>query len=298
METEDPRKESLLLDFPVVSPVDEHLRAHPKMSAKEKKIIAVAVGAALTIVVLLGVVFMFRTPEATLVVTVNERDAEITVDDGKVTLKAPGRDRPVEIEVAEGRHTLNVTKGGFQTFTDDFTITPGGREVFDVTLWPKKGTGPISAKHPLGPAGKLDLSPFSRFALPTEAQWEYACRAGTTTFWHFGEDEATLQEYAWFNVNSGGKTHPVGELLANGFGLHDMHGNVWEWCADSWATDYYAELPPNDPSGPSAGTLRVYRGGNWRDHARICRSAIRYNGSPGSRDDLVGFRLASVLADK
>ena len=88
------------------------------------------------IVLVLGVVFTFRTPEGTLVVTVNEPDAEITVDDGKVTLKSPGDEEPVEIEVAEGQHTLKVTKGGFETFTDQFTIKSGGREVFDVTLWP------------------------------------------------------------------------------------------------------------------------------------------------------------------
>jgi eukaryotic-like serine/threonine-protein kinase len=122
----------------------------------------------------------------------------------------------------------------------------------------KKGTDPISAKYPSGPLGKLDLSLFS---LPTEAQWEYACRAGTTTAWHFGDSDTMLKEYEWFSVNSGVKTHPAGQLRPNGFGLYDMHGNVWEWCADRWATNYYAQTPLNDPSGPTTGSDRVGRGG-------------------------------------
>jgi len=150
---------------------------------------------------------------------------------------------------------------------------------------------------PSANGGKSEPSEMT-FTLPTEAQWEYACRAGTTTFWHCGDDEATLQEYAWFSVDSRGKTHPVGELQANGFGLHDMHGNVWEWCADYWATDYYAESASNDPSGPSAGSYRVRRGGRWCDHAGHCRSAIRDDASPDYRVGSLGFRLASVLADE
>ena len=118
--------------------------------------------------------FTFRTPEGTVVVTVNERDAEITVDDGKITLKAPRSDKPVEIEVAEGRHTLKVTKGGFETFTDHFTINSGGREVFDVTLWPSPETQPESeppkpapseAKAQIGPVEPLPL------ADPAGAAW-------------------------------------------------------------------------------------------------------------------------------
>jgi formylglycine-generating enzyme required for sulfatase activity len=134
--------------------------------------------------------------------------------------------------------------------------------------------------------------------LPSEAQWEYACRAGTTTAWYCGDSETTLQEYGWFNVNSGGKTHPVGELKPNGWGLYDMHGNVWEWCADRWATDYYAQSPPDDPSGPTTGSDRVLRGGTCHDHARGCRSANRRDYSPGHRSYSLGFRLASVLADE
>jgi len=136
------------------------------------------------------------------------------------------------------------------------------------------------------------------YLLPTEAQWEYACRCGTTTAWYCGDSDTALEEYAWFDKNSGGQTHPVGRLRANGWGLHDLHGNVWEWCADRWATDYYAESRPNDPSGPSAGSDRVYRGGYWGVSAWRCRSANRGCKAPWSQELYLGFRLASVLADK
>ena len=464
-----------------------------KRQLSRQQIVIGAVSAAVCFLfLLLGVVFSIKTPEGTLVVTVSEPNAEILVDDGKITLRSPGDDEPVTVEVVEGEHTLIVNKGGFKTHTQQFTIASGGRQTFNVELVPlvaataKSGkpeaaapelpaairqeappSGPdpatwkslLPAKAPppavapfdsatakkhqeswaeylsvpvehevdlgggvqlkmvLIPPGEFvmgssadectrfleeakaandtwaseriptegpqhrvritkpfrlgrhevtvgqfrqfvdqtgykteaerdgqggrglvdgewvqdprfvwntdpgfaqtddhpvvnvswnDATAFCQwlskkegvtYMLPSEAQWEYACRAGTTTFWHCGDDEATLEEYAWFDVNSGGKTHTVGELLPNGFWLYDMHGNVWEWCADYWATGYYAESPSNDPSGPSAGSYRVSRGGHWGYHARGCRSANRGNHSPVTRDYNLGFRLASVLAD-
>ncbi len=100
-----------------------------------------------------------------------------------------------------------------------------------------------------------------RFALPTEAQWEYACRAGAMSSWQWGNRDDNLGQYGWVESNSGGTTHAVGRLRSNGFGLYDMHGNVAEWCEDWFAGDYYAEAPVNDPTGPSARTNRVFRGG-------------------------------------
>ncbi len=137
-----------------------------------------------------------------------------------------------------------------------------------------------------------------KFALPTEAQWEYACRAGTTTPWHCGEDEAKLQEYAWFNGNSGGKPHSVGELLENAFGLHDMHGNVWEWCQDGYDEGYYGRSPLEDPSGVPQASHRVYRGGSWINGAGVCRSAIRGGIVPAYRISILGFRVALVPSGK
>ena len=137
-----------------------------------------------------------------------------------------------------------------------------------------------------------------RYGLPTEAQWEYACRAGTTTRWYSGDDEARLGDVAWFNRNAGGQTHPVGQKRANAWGLYDMHGNVWEWCQDWYDEDYYAKSPTDDPAGPPGGSYRVVRGGGWDYPAWYCRSAYRNNFGPGYRYYGLGFRVSQVLADK
>ena len=127
------------------------------------------------------------------------------------------------------------------------------------------------------------------YRLPTEAEWEYACRAGSTTRYCFGDDEKILKDYAWYGTNSGGKTHPVKQKESNAWGLYDMHGNVWEWCED-WYGDYPNE-PVTDPSGPASGAGRVIRGGGWVDNPGGLRSAIRNCGSPGYRGCHIGFRL-------
>jgi formylglycine-generating enzyme required for sulfatase activity len=114
------------------------------------------------------------------------------------------------------------------------------------------------------------------FSLPTEAQWEYACRAGSSTRFCFSDEEAGLAEYGWFADNAGGKTHPVGEKKQNAWGLYDMHGNVWEWCADWYDGNYYRQSPANDPAGPTAVSSRILRGGSWGDPGPYCRSAYRY----------------------
>ena len=123
-----------------------------------------------------------------------------------------------------------------------------------------------------------------RYRLPTEAEWEYAARAGTTGV-RYGE----LDLIAWYWNNSGGTTHPVGQKQANAWGLHDLLGNVWEWVGDR-----YGEYPAGsaeDPTGPSTGSYRVFRGGGWYAYARLVRSALRYYYSPGARSSSIGFRL-------
>jgi formylglycine-generating enzyme required for sulfatase activity len=134
-----------------------------------------------------------------------------------------------------------------------------------------------------------------RFRLPSEAEWEHACRAGTATPWSVDGGEAQLSEYAWFSRNSAGMTHPVGEKRPNAFGLYDMHGNVWEWCADAWNDNY--NNAPSDGAAWLTGdpSLRVLRGGSWSDRPQILRSAYRIRNSPSSRDSSSGFRVARTV---
>jgi sulfatase modifying factor 1 len=135
----------------------------------------------------------------------------------------------------------------------------------------------------------------SGYRLPTEAEWEYACRAGTTTPYFFGDTPAKLGDYAWFEKNSGARPRPVGQKQPNVWGLYDMCGNVWQWCNDFYKVDYYAEAPRQDPRGPDQAENKVVRGGSWRASAENCRSGYRYNESPGYADvcfgyDIYGFR--------
>jgi formylglycine-generating enzyme required for sulfatase activity len=154
------------------------------------------------------------------------------------------------------------------------------------------------------------------YGLPTEAQWEYACRAGTTTRFSFGDDERTLGEYAWYSANSGSRTHAVGEKKPNGLGLYDMHGNVRVWCWDEvieplvaaivrdihrnvqvWCWDGYDNYQRtlvDDPRGAEGASDRVLRGGCWNDGPEDARSASRYSFKPWYRFNSLGFRLARV----
>jgi len=127
--------------------------------------------------------------------------------------------------------------------------------------------------------------------LPTEAEWEYACRAGTRTRYSFGDAESVLGDYAWWGSNSGGKTHPVGQKKPNAWGLYDMHGNVYEWCADWFGS--YASGVSTDPQGAASGGLRVLRGGAWLGDDHLSkRCAFRGRNDPACRVDQHGFRCA------
>lgn len=130
------------------------------------------------------------------------------------------------------------------------------------------------------------------FTLPTEAQWEFACRAGSLERFTFGAAEEELGQHAWFILNSGKSTHPVGTKKANAWGLYDMHGNVREWCADWFAA--YGQAPLKDPKGPGKAVGRVFRGGGWNDHPAQCTASSRDFLYPVGYDDDLGFRVLAV----
>ena len=139
----------------------------------------------------------------------------------------------------------------------------------------------------------LEILPAGYFAsLPTEAYWEYACRAGSDTGYANGDGEACLSEMGWFSGNAGGQTHPVGSKTPNHWGLYDCHGNVYEWCQDLWDESKYRLTVDGDhvPLGEDQAD-RVLRGGSWVYAARFCRSAYRGRGWPGGRGWSIGFRL-------
>jgi formylglycine-generating enzyme required for sulfatase activity len=171
----------------------------------------------------------------------------------------------------------------------------------------KTVVGKDTSRHPVETVSWDDAMEFCRrlsampaeqaarrvYRLPTEAEWEYACRAGTATRWYCGDDEVGLQECAWFNKNAGRMTHPVGQKRPNAWGLYDMQGNVSQWCADLHTKDYYQQSPSSDPAGPSAVSHHVVRGGNWGGGPSRCRSAFRLDGAPALRAQFDGFRVVA-----
>jgi formylglycine-generating enzyme required for sulfatase activity len=145
----------------------------------------------------------------------------------------------------------------------------------------------LDAKKPVG----------GKYALPTEAEWEYACRAGSKSAYFFGSDSKNLGDYAWYSANSGSRPHAVGTRMANPWGLCDMNGNVWQWCADWYAKDYYANSPNKDPQYLIIGSAhaRVLRGGSWVNAVGNYRAAYRRGFAPGARSRDIGLRVCFRL---
>ncbi len=202
----------------------------------------------------------------------------------------------------EKQHQVTLTRGYYMQTTE---VTQGQwRKVMGSRPWSGKKYVQENANNAAAYISWNDCQAFIRklnqmeggnkYRLPTEAEWEYACRAGSSTRFCFGDSDGQLGNYAWYRKNAwdvGDKyAHSVGIKKPNAWGFYDMHGNVWEWCQDWFGN--YPSGSVTDPTGPSSGSNRVDRGGSWYDLARYCRSANRDWLTPGRRDCILGFRLA------
>jgi len=215
-----------------------------------------------------------------------------------------------KMERMEGpQHQVRISDGFWMGQTE---VTQGQyKSVMNAQPWSGENYVRESANNPAVWVTWDDAAAFCRklsqqegktYRLPTEAEWEYACRAGTTTRFSFGDSYSSLGDYAWFDGNarkvSQQYAHPVGQKKPNPWGMYDMHGNVLEWCNDWYADDYYSESPRNDPTGPDKGSLRVHRGGSWRFTPQYCRSACRVRFTPSGRGSNLGFRVARSFVGK
>ncbi|MBE6424792.1 MAG: hypothetical protein E7029_02145 [Planctomycetaceae bacterium] len=211
----------------------------------------------------------------------------------------------------ETQHSVTLTRGFWMLETEVTEEMWHHVMSARVATQAAKEIGPVAAPswkkgpdHPKVEVHWMECDEFCRklssqlgqtVSLPTEAQWEYACRAGTT-----GAYAGDLDEMGWYWDNSGDEIHPVGQKKPNAWGLYDMHGNVWEWCQDWYDRDYDTESPTSDPTGPNSGSYRVTRGGSWDFDARGCRSAYRGWDTPDDRGNILGFRpvLASPVPEE
>ena len=208
---------------------------------------------------------------------------------GSFTMGSPVSEQGHDAD--EVQHPVTLTKG--------FWL--GKYEVTQRQWESVMGTNPSrfqSPDHPVEQVSWEDCQVFIRAVrranpelavrLPTEAEWEYACRAGSDSAY---SGNGALDDMGWYDDNAGGETHAAGQKLANAWGFYDMHGNVCEWCSDRYDEDYYSKNLDADPAGPSGGAYRVNRGGGWNSIARNCRSADRFRIQPSSRNYYLGFRL-------
>lgn len=168
----------------------------------------------------------------------------------------------------------------------------GPRNGMDKVTWPEANEFCDKATKLLRDAKLIGAN--ERIRLPSEAEWEYCCRAGTKTKWSFGDELKEIGKYAWWKENSKGEDPPVGKKLPNAWGLYDMHGYVWEWCADLWHPDYKGAPADGSPWTKGDGKERVLRGGAYNTAAEDMRCAARHHADPETRSGTIGFRC--VLA--
>ena len=223
----------------------------------------------------------------------------VLISAGEFLMGSPDSDRAAPND-RRPQHRVRITKA---FYIGKYEVT---QEQWEAVM----GNNPSSFKGPKNPVDTVswddcqqflkklnDKAPGGRWSLPTEAQWEYACRAGSNTLYCFGDGATGLGEYAWHDKNANGTTHAVGEKKPNAWGLYDMHGNVWEWCADWFDPGYYKESPVDDPPGPASDSFHVIRDGGWNDVAKDCQSATRNFNRPQYRGNNLGLRVCRVAAE-
>jgi formylglycine-generating enzyme required for sulfatase activity len=198
-------------------------------------------------------------------------------------------------EVTIGQFKKFVAAAGYKTEAEG---TGGGSPTFRNPGYSVTDESPavmITWNEATAYCGWLSKQDGVTYRLPTEAEWEYACRAGTTTQFFTGDDETKLAEFAWYGPNAD-KMVAVGTRLPNTWALYDMHGNVWEWCRDFYEDAAYATESSVDPQGPAAGSRHPMRGGSWNNDAVSCRSAYRNQSVAAHRSNNIGFRVVREIA--
>ena len=207
----------------------------------------------------------------------------------------------------ETEHQVTITRDFFMQTTE--VTQEQWKTVMDTEPWKRENPEKPDSKKPATYVSwneaiefctKLTAAENNKYRLPTEAEWEYACRAGARTAWSFGDQETALVVSAWFKINSSdlGESfaHPTATKEPKLFGLYDLHGNVWEWCHDRYSADYHSTGPFNDPHGATVGTTRVLRGGSWDNEAELTRSAHRHYQTVDFRGPHAGFRVVQELS--
>ena len=249
---------------------------------------------------IMGASVGYAAEEITVQLPGGEKMEFVWIEPGTFTMGSPAPEP--ERNGDEGpQHQVTISRG---FFLGKFEVTQGQWvAVMETRPWTGKRHLQESAGNAASFVKWIDVQEFIRrlnqaegeevFRLPREAEWEYACRAGTTTRWSFGDDESKVGEYAWYRENAWNQgekfPHATGLKLPNPWGLYDMHGNVWEWCQDRYGR--YAEGSQIDPTGPESGSERVARGGHFITHARFVRSAARFNYKENAPSHAIGVRL-------
>jgi len=236
--------------------------------------------------------------EKELVLDIPNSSAQIImklIPAGKFDMGSPESETDREVE--EGpQHQVTIKEpfymGVYEVTQEQWEAVTGYNPSYFVA--PGNPVEQVSWNDCQGFIAELNEKGIGTFRLPTEAEWEYACRAGSETRYFFGDDPGYTEigDYAWYRDNSGGITHIVGQKEPNAWGLYDMHGNVIEWCKD-WYGDYDS-LAQTDPQGPDTGSARVIRGSGIAHFAQQCRSAYRSLNAPTDSNKAMGFRLVMI----